>query len=212
MRWDIAKHRVMNEIVNLAQPVTNIQMLKPDGLHAQQPAGCTIANIVKPNLEFSAQTQNGTTGVPAKYNLQAVITGHYGDSVYSDVHSALTTSGFPESMVGDALRALAVGAGGTIAASGNDIDVLKNERLADEVATLKRQLDALHDVEARRRTRRMARMEKREELGLKKREAYFEAKKKGKDGDVAMKKWEEREAMLDMESDDEYLGDSMELG
>jgi hypothetical protein len=88
---------------------------------------------------------------------------------------------------------------------------LKSEQLADENATLKKQLAVLHNIEAQRKARRLSRMEKREELGLKKREAYFEAKKQGKDGDAAMKTWAEREAMVDVESDDEYLGDGMAI-
>ncbi|KEF57171.1 uncharacterized protein A1O9_07361 [Exophiala aquamarina CBS 119918] len=209
IRWDVAKHRILNELTNLGQPVTCIKMLKPDGILIKKLPGYKIINIVKPNLEFSSQLENGTVGIPSKYNFHGIITPSQVPEECNDVEQALTGLGFPQAMIDDALRALAAGSAATSSASNGETADFETQKLTEEVTALKQQLAALNEVEEKRKTRRIARMEQREELGMKKREAYFEAKKKGKDGDAAMKKWEEKEAELDGDSDAEIQGDHM---
>ncbi|KIX04819.1 uncharacterized protein Z518_05690 [Rhinocladiella mackenziei CBS 650.93] len=211
IRWDVAKHRILNEITNLGQPVTNIEMLRPKGLPDRKNYTYTITNIVKPDLEFASLTDNGACGVPAKYSLRAMITVPWAPSNRDEFGQALAGPGFPQSMLDGAVRALTLGNGVSGPSSADDTEKWNNEKLVDEISKLKRQIAVLHRVEEKRMNRKLARMKKREEIGLKKREAYFEAKKKGKDGDTAMKKWEEQEAMLDVESDDENP-DGMETG
>jgi len=219
VHWDVAKHRVVNEVVKLLQPVTNIQMLKPDGLLNQKRAGYTVLNVVKPNLEFNAQIESRpSTGVPANYNLLAAsrLTRSNSDVEEDEFDRALSSPGIPQSMFDQAIRSLALGSsgGGTQNSStyGDDAQLAQVEKLEDEVSRLKQQAAVLLEVEERRKERSIARMQRREELGLKKRQAYFDAKKRGQDGDAAMKEWEEKEAMIDVESDDEHLGEGMDIG
>lgn len=209
VRWDVAKHRILNELTNLGQPVTYIKMLELDGIHIQKLPGYKIVNVVKPNLEFASQMESGTTGIPSKYNFHGMIIPTQAHPRHNDIEQALSGSGFPQPMIDDALRALITGPTTTVTSSNDGAADFKSEQIANEVAVLKQQLAALNELEEKRKARRIARMEKREELGKRKREAYFEAKKKGKDGDKAMEKWEEKEAELDDESDDEYRGDRM---
>lgn len=208
IRWDVAKHRILNELTNLGQPVTYIKMLEPDGLQTRKLSGYKITSVVKPNLEFSSQLENGTVGIPSKYNFHVMITPAQTLEAHNDIEQALTGPGFPQSMINDALRALIVGSTATSSSTDQNAD-FKAKKLSEEVSALKQQLAALNELEEKRKTRRIARIEKREELGMKKREAYFEAKKGGKDGDAAMKIWEKNEAELDDESDDEDQGDRM---
>jgi pre-rRNA-processing protein IPI3 len=207
MRWDVAKRRIMNEVTNLGQPVTNIEMLRPDGFPNQPKPTLVIAQVVKPNLEFASMKDNGSCGVPAKYNLHVTITAPKAMSGYDDFEQALTGPGIPQSMLDAAVRSLLVDDGASAQPSSDATDLAKMERLQEQVTSLKQQIAVLHDVEEKRKARKLARMAKRDELGLKKREAYFEAKKKGKDADAAMKKWEEKEAQLDEESNKEDLDD-----
>lgn len=209
VRWDVAKQRIQNELTNLGQPVTAIEMLKLDGLQSRKTPGFKIINVVKPNLEFASLQGTGTLGIPSNYNFHAMITHARAPARYDDIYQALTGPGFPQSMIDNALRALVTGPATAHSSSTDGAADLKAEKLADEVASLKQKLASINELEEKRKTRRIERMDKREELGIKKREAYFEAKKKGKDGDLAMKKWEAKEAELDDESDDEYGGDRM---
>lgn len=209
VRWDVAKHRILNELTNFGQPVTSIEMLKLDGLQSRKMQGFKPINLVKPNLEFASTLENGTTGIPSKYNFHATITPSQAHASDNDIDQALTGSGFPQSMIDDALRALVNSSATTHSTSTDGNANFKTEKLADEVAALKQRLARLNELEEKRNARRMERMEKREGLGTKKREAYFEAKKKGKDGETAMKKWEAKEAELDDESDLEYSNDRM---
>ncbi|KAK5051447.1 hypothetical protein LTR84_003099 [Exophiala bonariae] len=209
VRWDVAKHRIQNELINLGQPVTFIEMLKLDGLQSRKTPGFKFTNVVKPNLEFASLQENGTIGIPSKYNFHAMIAPAQARASQSDVYQALTGPGFPQSMIDDALRALVTGSATTNALPADATAEFKAEKLADEVVFLKQQLASLNELEEKRKTRRIEKIDKREELGRKKREAYFEAKKKGKDGELAMKRWEAKEAALDDESDNGDGGDRM---
>lgn len=211
IRWDVAKHRILNEISNLGQPVTNIEMLKPEGFPIQKRPGFALATVVKPILEFGSTNNNGTCGIPPKYNLQVMITTPRATFQRDEIEQAITGPGFPQSMLDDAVRSLAQGTTTQAPYSLDDTGQQKNERLEEELSKLRQQLAALRNVEEKRKARKRAKIEKRDELGLKKREAYFEAKKQGKDGDVAMKKWEAEEALLDQESDEEQFSDQMDV-
>jgi pre-rRNA-processing protein IPI3 len=214
IRWDVAKHRILNEITNLGQPVTNIAMLNPEGFPNEKKAKYVIPQIIKPNLEFASLRNNGTCGVPAKYSLHVMITNSTTDSEIDEFEEALTGPGIPQAMLDAAIHSIALGSAPYAQPSTETTALAKTERLEEEVTKLKQQLAAVHHVEERRKARKLARIVKRDELGLKKREAYFQAKKQGKDGDAAMKSWEEKEAELDEESDAEALddGEQMDVG
>ncbi|KIW91185.1 uncharacterized protein Z519_08080 [Cladophialophora bantiana CBS 173.52] len=214
IRWDVAKHRILQEITNFGQPVTNIEMIRPEGFPRMKRPGYSIPMVVKPNLELATMKDNGTCGVPTKYNLHVMINAPKSLSEQDEFEKALTGSGFPQYLLDSAIRSLEMGNTATqFPVTADVFEISKAERLEEEVSKLKQQLTILHNLEAKRRDRKLARMGKRDELALKKREAYFEAKSKGKDGDAAMKKWEEKEAELDRESEEEDLeGDEMDVG
>ena len=91
-----------------------------------------------------------------------------------------------------------------------DMNLSKIERLEEQIAKLNGALKQYATVAERSRARRIARMEKREELGFSKRSAYFEAKANSKDGDEAMKEWEDKERELDAISDEEEMADGLD--
>jgi len=215
VRWDVAKRKAAAEIQNLNQPVTNIAMLRPRGLEHKR-LGFSIPTVVKPRLELSGRTRVDATLVPASYSIQAqigVTSGRANPQDDNDFFKSLSSATFPQPMLDRALQTLMVGSNGASGstATNSNSNLAKVERLEEEVTRLKQQMAAMRDVEEKRKARHVSRMERREELGLKKRQAYFAAKKKGKDGDVAMKEFEEKEQALDVESDDEYLGDGMDV-
>ncbi|EXJ81948.1 hypothetical protein A1O1_08015 [Capronia coronata CBS 617.96] len=212
IRWDVAKHRILNEVANLVQPVTNIEMLKPTGFANQKRPEYTILNVVKPNLEFtSSSSEIGTCGVSAKYHLNIMINDRLSTSKDDDIEAAITGPGIPGSLLNEALRELVSGSVSGHSSSVDDAQKFKVESLEEEVSKLKQQIAVFRDVEGKRKEKRLKRMMKRENIDAKMREAYFEAVKKGKDGDAAMKKWQQQKATLDAESDQDYLADKMDL-
>jgi pre-rRNA-processing protein IPI3 len=214
VQWDVAKRQMASELTNVVQPVTNIHMLRPEGLRPLRPPGYTIATVVKPKLEFSTHTENGTSGIPAKYDFHTSLSGArrlgVEDVAYDDLR-AITSNGWPESLLDEAVRALDMGTGSFNISTENNTSEIKVERLEEEMVELKRQLAAVHSVEEGRNARRLERMARRDEVGAKRRAAYFEAKRQGGDGDAAMKVWEEEEEKIDAESDDEALPETMDL-
>ncbi|KAK6380990.1 Pre-rRNA-processing protein ipi3 [Exophiala oligosperma] len=184
-------------------PVTSIQMLDPEGFLRRNVPSYTITNVVKPNLDFAASKDNGTCGIPAKYNLHVKLGPN--KAVHADgfVDEAILGHGFPQDLFDDALRSLTGASHGTSTTSLDGSELGKVERLEDEVSRLKEQLRVLHNVEQKRKERNLARLERQDEVDLEKRKAYFEAKKKGQDGDLAIKTFEDRRSMLRTSSDED---------
>ncbi|EXJ59198.1 hypothetical protein A1O7_06630 [Cladophialophora yegresii CBS 114405] len=211
IRWDVAKHRILNEIANLGQPVTNISMLNPEGFPNQRGPKYVIPQVIKPNLEFASTRNNGTCGVPATYSHHVMITNSMPESEHDEFELALTGPGISQTMLDAAVPSLTMGSAPQALPSTDITALAKTERLEEEITKLKEQLAAIHNVEEKRKARKLARIAKRDELGMKKREAYFEAKKLGKDGDAAMKGWEQKEAEVDEESDEEALEDADQM-
>ncbi len=83
--------------------------------------------------------------------------------------------------------------------------------LQSRISLLEENLSIYVSAAERSRARRLARMERRDEFGRRKREAYFEAVKKGEDGDqnLAMKEWASRERSVDRESDEVELAEEV---
>jgi pre-rRNA-processing protein IPI3 len=211
VRWDVAKHRILNEITNLGQPVTNLRILEPEGFPNQLRPHFMIPQVVKPNLEFSAMKDNGSSGIPAKYNIHAMIINSQPLASDDSFHLSLTSTGIPQAMFDEAIRSLSVEDSSHAPPTSSDVQLAMHEKLEQENLKLKQQIAALQDAEEKRLTRKLARMAQRDKIGMEKREAYFEAKKQGKDGDAAMKNWESREAQLDEESDREELRKANEM-
>ena len=154
------------------------------------------------------------SGVPAIYNFHASLTGaqrlQEGDSQNDDM-KAISSKGWPDQLLDSAVRALDVPGGVVGPIKEDDLSDAKIGRLEEEVTDLKQQLAALRALEERRNARRDERQSRRDEVGAKRRAAYFEAKREAKDGDAAMRVWEDEEAKIDAESDDEALVDKMDV-
>lgn len=217
LKWDIAKRKVANEVAKLGQPVTNLFMLIPDGIRHKKHPGLNITEIVKPKLEFSAQLENGSTGIPASYKLHAILTGAPTDRETTDdgASGAITSDGWPAAMLDGAARSLEHGASGA-PPDGKDIDAFRTERLQEEVAELKNTIAALRKAEMERMERSLARMQKREDIDLRRRQAYHAALERVDDrnsANAAMKAVTDQSKAeviaIDAESDAEAFGDRM---
>ena len=190
IQWDVAKRRMVTELLSTGQPVTNIQMLQPEGLHEKCSPAYTVGAIVKPKLELSNNSTTG--GLPAGYNINVLLTGSKRYSLGqqpSDSLQAMTGNGWPEGMLLDAIRAVEAGSGGS--SQDHDSNLAKAEILQDEVAALKQQIASLNRLEDRRSKKAAEKLETLEKLGSRRRQAYFDAKTQGKNGDAAMKPFEE---------------------
>lgn len=212
VRWDVAKHRISNEITNLGQPVTHIEMLEPEGFPNRPKSPFTVVNVVKPNLELTSSIDHGTSGIPAKYNLHVRNSAPRSELGMDTFEQAILGTGFPQGMLDEALRSITIGDQSNVASVPNGSDKGKAERLEDEVTRLKQQLAVLQNIEQKRRQRRLAKMKLLDEIDLEKRKAYFEAKKRGEDGDAAMKGFEEKKRLVELESDEDDSDVDMDLG
>jgi hypothetical protein len=125
------------------------------------------------------------------------------EQLQGDDLKAILNDGWPDSILEEAVQALETGSTALISSSDPDVREVKIERLEAEVLDLKQRLKILQAVEKTRSAKRADQMARREDVGAKRRAAYFEAKRQGKDGDTAMKVWEDEEAKIDAESDDD---------
>ncbi|KAK4949897.1 Pre-rRNA-processing protein ipi3 [Elasticomyces elasticus] len=212
VHWDVAKHRIVNEITNLGQPVTHIEMLEPEGFVNRPQPRFTVVNVVKPNLELTSSVDHGTCGVPAKYNLHVRQPALASELEMDTFEQAIVGAGFPQAMLDEALRSITIGEQASLATNTNGSDKGKAERLEDELCRLKQQVAVLQNVEQKHRQKKVARMKLLEEIDLEKRKAYFEAKKRGEDGDAAMKAFEEKKALVELESDEDDSDVHMDVG
>jgi pre-rRNA-processing protein IPI3 len=212
VQWDVAKQRMTSEVINLSQPVTNIRMLRPEGFYDRHPRAFSISTVVKPKLEFNAIGNYGMSVVHPRYDFQAALTGsrRLADGDRSDDLKAMTSNGWPDSILDAAVNALSTGTVDSVP-SVDALDAAKGVRLEEEVKDLQLQLAAVQAVEEKRNARRLDRMRRRDEVGAKRRAAYFAAKNNGKDGDAAMTVWDGEEAKIDAESDEEALQDKTDV-
>ena len=220
LSWDVAKGRVQKSIADFGQSLTNLVMLRPNGLPNDDPV-FQVKAITKPRLDYLLPTRRGTTGIPPGYTLQGQIVPHRSSrqlptppedrEPQDQFHTALTSPFFSQSMIEDAITDLSSASQAGVGGNGSsDIDHAKIERLEEQIVKLNGSLQQYVSAAERSRVRRRVRMDKREELGHKKRSAYFEAKAKGEDGDQAMEEWEKKEQELDAVSDDEEMADGLE--
>lgn len=218
LRWDIAKRKVANEVANLGQPITNLYMLRPDGLRGKSLPGFAIQEVVKPKLEFNAQYEHGSSTVPANYKLHVALTGRdpEHEQHFEEARNVLTSNGWTDSLLDDAVRALE---SGTSAGPSNGLSTgtVPTGRMEDEVAELKKTVAAYKKAEMERMERSLARMEKREDIDLRRRQAYHDAIKRGEDKKAAnaamkaaMDKSKAELMEIDAHSDAEAFTDTMD--
>lgn len=206
MLWDVGKGRLSSQLVEFGYPVTNLEMLRPEFPRDPGRPPFTIPSVVKPQLELSGQADNGTCGIPANYILHGQVDQAPVSEAreQTDFHNLLTCSYFPPDVLDEILPSIVAPAAGPNAVTDMPGRTLaESERLEEKVLQLSQKLAAMNEAAQKLRDRKLAREKRREEIGLKKREAYFAAKQRGRDPDLAMKEWSEKEEQVDAESDDD---------
>ncbi|KPI36860.1 Pre-rRNA-processing protein crb3/ipi3 [Cyphellophora attinorum] len=217
LRWDVAKHKVMSDVSKLGQPISNVQILRPEGLPEATPVSFDIVEVTKPRLEFAAQSDSGSTNIPATYKLHASLRGKR-QSETNAVALAMTTDGWPSSILDAAVDA--VSRSGADSQSQVPKSTLRQaETLKTENEQLKRNLAAHKEAELQRMERSLQRMARREDIDLDRRKAYHQAIKNGADRKTANGAMLEVEAasqrerdQLDADSDAEAFPDAMDVG
>lgn len=185
LRWDVAKHKVASEISRLGQPVTSVHMLRPDGLSNNQPVGFDVGEVVKPKLELGSQVENGSISIPASYKLHASLHGQQrGSDTGSAAATAMTTRGWPDSLLTAAVEALQR-TGGNIYSEDSNNSSHRAESLRAENESLKTRVAAYKAAELDRMDRSLQRLSKREDVDLRRRQAYHQAIKDGMDKQAA---------------------------
>jgi pre-rRNA-processing protein IPI3 len=218
LRWDVAKHKVANEVTKLGQPVTNIRMLRPNGLPDSSQPAFIIPEVVKPKLEFNAQLEQGSSDIPSTYKLHANLTGSAAgsDRTPDAVLSAIISDGWDDDLLDDAVSAVETGSQTSrvngIASAGS------SDRLAQENAELRRTVADYQKADLERMEKSIERMRKREDIDLKRREVYHAAMKSGQDrkaANAAMKAFMENSradlAKLDAQTDSEAFGEPTDI-
>lgn len=204
--WDVAKGRLRNQILDLGQPVTNVHMLRPAGLPMELP-GFQVKTIVKPRLDLTTYTGDGSSGVPPGYNFLAKITPARKNIQHrqrDDFQDLLTCKYFSQDTVDAAIYELRSGAFPSGTAQFSEKDAPQINQLQQEVTKLNTDLDVLRNAIGKSRERRLRRIEKRELFTKQKREALQQAGK-GRKGDAVRLEWETKEQVVDQESDEEEL-------
>jgi pre-rRNA-processing protein IPI3 len=217
LRWDVAKHKVASDVSKLGQPISNVRILRPEGLPEATPIRFDIAEVTKPRLEFATQSDSGSTNIPASYKLQASLRGTR-QARTDAVTLAMTTDGWPSSILDAAVEAISRNSAD--AQSQVSKSALRQaEALKTENEELKRTLAAQKEVELQRMERSLQRMARREDIDLDRRKAYHQAFKDGADRKgangamlAAEKASQGERDQLDAESDAEVFPDAMEVG
>jgi pre-rRNA-processing protein IPI3 len=216
LRWDIAKKKVGTEIARLGQPVTNLHLLRPMGLR-EEPRGFKLLEIVKPVLDFSAKVEHGAALVPSSYKVHVALTGAAGAAGEDAVVVAMTSDGWPDSILDRAIQSLDK-TQGTTSQTGTVLDAAKQEKLEEEIADLKLKLATHREADLQRMQRSVDRMAKREDIDFKRRQAYHDALKRGepKSGAEAAMQAVMNDAkpaltQLDAESDADAFDEKMDV-
>lgn len=232
LAWDIPRGRYASAITDYTYPVTNIQMLPPDGLPPSKHSRIAIRSIVKPRPDLTAQS-NGT--IPAHYSVNCQITSsspvttisstkYPQQSSVNDFTAALTHPFFPSHLISEGLAELAsfntdkpqpqeqptTTTDPSDSSQSHQITTLQSQlsslqqklsttesarhastaeiiRLRDHISTLQGYNSELRDKQVRAEEERVERRARREEKGLRRREAWFEAERRGESGDVAVR-------------------------
>lgn len=214
LQWEVAKHRLTSEISNLTgQSVTNIQMLQPAGFQGLvETPTYKITTVMKPRLELAdASASSSSSAIPADYTLHMQVMQQGGNRVpTTDIGAAFHSAAIPQSLLDAAVQSLAqskVSDGqinkGRANGESTNAELYKVDQMQEELLKLRSQVAGHQKLDQERIDRHIARMRRREAVGLQKREAFFAAKKAGKNGDEAMKPYMQMEKDTDAESDEE---------
>ena len=218
LRWDVAKRKVAGEVTKLGQPVTNLCMLQPEGLQQDAKPTFIISEVIKPKLEFNSQLDDNAYGIPPKYKLHASLAGSDSsrNRPHNAVHAAMTSDGWNNTLLEEA-----VGAVGETPSSSQSNGTISNsassDRLALEVAELKKTVAAYQQADMDRMEHSIQRMRKRADIDLKRREVYHAAIQRGEDkkaANAAMKAFMDGSsaelAVLEAQEDTEAFGEHMD--
>jgi len=218
LQWEVAKHRMTSIVSSLTgQSVTNLQMLRPVGF--QQPREqytYKIATVVKPRPDLAdTSSSSSTSAIPADYLFHAQVTQQSPSRPSeTDIEAAFRSSTIPTSLLDAAVQSLvqskvSKGQDGRTQSNGGstNADLHRIDQMQGELVKLRSQVASHQKQDHERVERHMARMKRREAVGVQKREAFFAAKKAGRDGDEAMKPFMQHEKDIDGESDDEALAE-----
>ena len=219
LQWEVAKHRMTSEISNLTgQPVTNIQMLQLAGnLQASDMPTYKITTVVKPRLDLTdSSTSSASTVIPAGYGFHTqVLRSDYSrtprDDIDASFHSSDVPSGLIDAAVQSLIRSKALGGpNGQPGSNENktNSELYKIDQMQEELVKLRSQIVSYQKLDQQRIEKHIARIKRREAVGVQKREAFFAAKKVGRNGDEAMKPFMQMEKDIDMESDEEAVAES----
>ncbi|RMZ91353.1 hypothetical protein DV736_g1409, partial [Chaetothyriales sp. CBS 134916] len=191
VQWDVAKQRMASEIFNFGQPVTNIQMLRPQGLPERKTMAYVTPAIVKPKLELNNAGYGRTSSVPIGYSLHVSLTGTQSltdQKFFGNELGSMAADGWSDRMLDDAIHAIETAVDGP--RHDTRSQVVKTEKLQEEVAALKQQIAVMHKVEQQRIDKTFDKLRRLDTVDAKRKQAYFDAKSQGKDGDAAMKAFE----------------------
>ena len=201
--WDVGKGRFLREVVDLISPVTAIHILKPTGFIKADSPRFTIPNVVKPNMELSAPAPDATSRIPPSYALHVQIqptTSPELKSLASSFAQDLYSPYFPQHTVDAAIQDLILQNAGIAQYStpgdpsdpSKDMKLAKVEQLQSQVASLETKISGLTDHIAREDEKRLEGINYRASLKKEKVRAFFQAKKDGKSGFVAMEEWDDK--------------------
>lgn len=241
LAWNIARGKYASTVADYTHPVTNLVMLRPNGLpHKSLGLKRIMRTVVKPRVDHSFADLSDSAGTaPAEYAVHTHLVDQapsrfiVKDGGKSDQFlQALTHASFPVSIIEEGLAELAAlrqpdangvqtpsnQGGQTLekpAAAASRVDRAKMESLESEVKNLK-QLLAINETARRTSSEeivglrsfvsrlqdglveaymkeeegqfdRILRQARKEESETRKREAWFEAEKKGQKGDAILK-------------------------
>ena len=194
--WDVAKGNLQKEIIDLRQSVTNITMLRPDGLPSDRPQ-FEVRTVTKPKLDLSTNTTSCYSGVPLSHVLNGQMTsGHLQNSLptppaedraEADFQRAFAGPTFPQHLIDDAFREITTGtqsAANSKASSASNLT--KIAQLEAQVANLQSTLQRYEDDAADSRGEDVAQTEDTVQLDEQSGQAPQNASAENGDRDVAM--------------------------
>lgn len=218
IEWDVGKRRMGRQLSTLTgQSITNIRMMRPVGFSTDESRPqFIIPTVIKPRLDLSQASNNGHAGVlssvPADYTLQVQATRKQIDlESATETEKAFGSSEISQAMLDDAIQSLVANKVSRAQAkqAGQAINGREDLRTPDEaqkeLVTLKARLARRDELDQARLDKHIARMKRREAVGLQKRQAFFAAKKESKTSDEAMKSFAKLEQEIDAESDEEAI-------
>ncbi|KAJ5917876.1 hypothetical protein N7454_010251 [Penicillium verhagenii] len=229
LSWNIARRKFATTVADMTHPVTNLVSLPLSGLSnpSQEPTR-TIHTIVKPRHDGALSDPSHAPGaVPAAYNFQTHLTAPSSLRARQPTQfsQALTHAAFPTSMIEEGLAELAalrqpgseisrvVPAASVVQSTSVDVaaqDDRTRHTTTDEVVKLRSDLahlqdyiNEMHEKQEAAQRDKVQRQAKKEARETKRREAWFAAEGKGRNGDAVMKKMEVDDGMLTSETDDQ---------